>query len=160
MYLSPVKLALTVLLCTVAFVMGGCHRNTTSSGDGIVWVTLTDSPGDFTTYTVTLDSIKLTRSDGTVVPALTTHEVVDFTKLSNVAELWGTATIPTGTYTSASIELDYTNAVIAVMANGLPTKATVVDSTGATGVTTVTINVILDPANPLHVASTYATIST
>jgi hypothetical protein len=156
-HLLSVKRLLTSLLCAGAFVLAGCHRNNASSGSGIVWVTLTDSPGDFTTYTVTVDSIKLTRSDGLVVPALTTHEVVDFAKLSNVAEMWGTATIPTGTYTSASIELDYTSAVIGVMVNGLPTRATAVDSTGATGVTTMTINVMLDPANPLYIAATYGT---
>jgi hypothetical protein len=154
---SLVKLVLTRLLCAAALVSAACHQRNDVSGNGIAWVTLTDSPGDFTTYTVTVDSITLTRSDGLVVPALTTQEVVDFTKLSNVAEMWGTATLPIGAYTSASIKLDYTSAVIAVMVNGMPTRATVVDSTGATGVTTVTVNVILDPANPLHIAATYGT---
>ncbi|MGA2191141.1 MAG: hypothetical protein ABSH33_21700, partial [Steroidobacteraceae bacterium] len=71
-------------------------------------------------------------------------------------ELWGTATIPIGTYTSASIVLDYTSAVISVMVNGLPVQATVIDPAGA-AVTTQTVNVIFDAANPPVIAPTYAT---
>ena len=46
--------------------------------------------------------------------------------------------------------------MISVMVNGLPQKATVVDASGKP-VTTQTINVILDPANPLTLVPTYAT---
>src|SRR6202011_226034 len=139
-----------------AILTAGCGSNNNASGYGNAWVTLTDDPGDFTSYIVNVDSITLTRSDGTPVTALATVETVDFTKLRNISELWGTATIPVGTYTSASIVLDYTSAVVSVMVNGLPQKATVVDSTGAP-VTTKTINVILDPAAPLNIMPTYAT---
>jgi hypothetical protein len=147
------------LLCAVAVFVAGCGNNNDASGYGIAWVTLSDAPGDFTSYIVNVDSITLTRSDGAVVTALATVETVDFTKLSNYAELWGTATIPIGSYVSASIVLDYTptnGANISVMVNGLPQQATVVDSTGL-AVTTETINVILDPANPLVIAPTFAT---
>jgi hypothetical protein len=149
----------------VAFFAAGCHSNNDASGYGIAWVTLTDNPGDFSTYTVNVDSITLTRNDGAVVEALGTVETVDFTKLSNVTELWGTATIPIGTYTSASIVLDYTHAVIGVIgANGLPVQATVKDALGdiegattGTALTTETIQVNFDPANPLVILPTYAT---
>ena len=147
---------MTALLCVTAFLAAGCHRNNNASGYGIAWVTLTDSPGDFTSYIVNINSIVLTRSDGAVVTALATPETVDFTKLSNYSELWGTATIPTGTYLSANIVLDYTNANISVMVNGLPVQASVVDPNGA-AVTAQTINVILDPANPLTLVPTFAT---
>ena len=149
---------LGALLCA-AFFAAGCGNNNINSGYGIAWVTLTDEPGDFTSYIVNVDSITLTRSDGGVYAAISSNpETVDFTKLNNIAEMWGSGSIPVGTYTSASIVLDYTNAVISVMVNGLPQKATVVDSTGA-AVTTQTINVTLDPANPLTVVPTYATSS-
>ena len=146
------------LLCATAFLAAGCHNNNNASGYGIAWVTLTDSPGDFTSYIVNMTSITLTRSDGYVATALATSESVDFSKLSNYSELWGTATVPTGTYVSASIALDYTNAYITVMVDGVPQKATVVDASGA-AVTTQTINVILDPAHPLVLTPTYATTS-
>jgi hypothetical protein len=148
----------SALLCAVAIFAAGCHNNNLNSGYGATWVTLTDQPGDFSSYIVNIDSITLTRSDGAIVTALATPETVDFTKLRNLSELWGTATIPVGTYTSASIILDYTSAVISVMVGGLPQKATVVDSAGK-AVTTQTINVILDPAGQLTVPTTYATTS-
>jgi hypothetical protein len=119
---------------------------------------LTDEPSDFQSYIVNVDSVTLTRNDGATYTGLATVETVDFTKLSNISELWGTASIPNGTWVSASIVLDYTSAVITVMVNGLPQKATVVDPTGA-AVTTQTINVTFDPANPLIVVPTYATSS-
>jgi hypothetical protein len=152
------RLGVSALLCAVAIFAAGCHKNNQTSGYGVAWVTLTDQPGDFSSYIVDVDSITLTRSDGAVVTALGSPETVDFTKLSDLSELWGSATIPIGTYTSASIILDYTNAVISVMVGGVPQKATVVNSAGA-AVTTQTINVILDPAGQLTVPATYATTS-
>jgi hypothetical protein len=150
------RLGVSALLCAVAIFAAGCHNNNLTSGYGVAWVTLTDQPGDFASYIVNVDSITLTRNDGAVVPALGTPETVDFTKLSDVSELWGSATIPIGTYTSASIVLDYTSAVIAVMVNGLPQTATVIGPTGAP-VTTQTINVLFDPAGQPVVLPTYAT---
>ena len=153
---------MSALLCAVAIFAAGCHNNNQNSGYGIGWVTLTDQPGDFAAYIVNVDSITLTRNDGYVVTALGSPETVDFTKLSDISELWGSASIPAGTYTSASIVLDYTpvaqggSSVIAVMVNGLPQTATVVDSNDAP-VTTKTINVNFDPAGLPTVVDTYAT---
>ena len=141
------------LVCAFAIFAAGCHRNNLTSGYGNVWVTLADNPGDFTSYIVNVDSITLTRNDGAVVTALATAETVDLAKLNNYAELWGTAVVPIGTYLSASIVLDFTNAVIATMVNGLPQQATVTQ----TPASTVTVLVTFDPANPLVIAPTYAT---
>jgi hypothetical protein len=152
------RLGVSALLCAVALFAAGCHKNNQTSGAGVAWVTLTDQPGDFSSYIVQVDSITLTRSDGASTGGLLGPETVDFTKLSDLSELWGSATIPIGTYTSASIILDYTSAVISVMVGGVPQKATVLDSTGK-AVTTQTINVILDPAGQLTVPATYATTS-
>ncbi len=66
--------------------------------------------------------------------------------------------MPNDTYTSATIVLDYTNANIAVMVNGVPVKAKVVDTTGK-AVTTQTINVTFDKAHPMVIAATYASTS-
>jgi hypothetical protein len=157
------RLGVSALLCAAAIFAAGCHRNNLTSGYGIAWVTLTDQPGDFSSYIVNVNSIILTRSDGVAVTALATPETVDFTKLGDLSELWGSATLPIGTYISASIVLDYTSTLciatcISVMVGGLPQKATVVDSAGA-AVTTQTINVILDTAGQLTVPATYATTS-
>jgi hypothetical protein len=151
---------MSALLCAVALFAAGCHKNNQTSGYGYVWVSLTDQPGDFTSYIVNVDSIALTRTDGYVatVAGGSSPETVDLTKLNDISELWAGTPIQIGTYTSASIVLDYTNAVISVMVGGVPQKATVVDSAGK-AVTTQTINVILDPAGQLTVPATYAITS-
>ena len=108
------------LLCAAAVVAAGCHNNNNQSGYGIGWVTLTDTPGDFTSYIVNVDSVQLVGKTVGQITALSTLETVDFTKLRNISELWGSASIPNDTYTSAIITLDYTSAVINVMVNGKP----------------------------------------
>jgi hypothetical protein len=146
------------LLCAAAIFAAGCHHNSYTSGFGIAWVTVTDTPGDFTSYIVNVDSVSLTGKVSGLITPVTAIEPVDFTKLDNVSELYDAASIPNDTYTSASIVLDYTNANISVMVNGVPTKLNPVDPTGAP-VTTQTINVTLDPANPLVIQPTFASSS-
>jgi hypothetical protein len=146
------------LLCAAVLVAAGCHHNNNTSGFGITWVTLSDTPGDFTSYIVNVDSVSLTGKNVGAYFAVQAVETVDFTKLNNISELWSAASLPNDTYTSATIVLDYTAANISVMVNGAPVKATVVDTTGK-AVTTQTINVTLDPTNSLVIVPTYASTS-
>ena len=146
------------LACAAAILAAGCHRNNLTSGYGIGWTTLSDTPGDFTSYTVNVDSLTLTGKTVGVVTAIGAVETVDFTKLKNFSELWSAASIPNDTYTTATVVLDYTNANISVMVNGVPTKAKVVDTTGA-AVTTQTIDITLDPVNQPIIQPTYASTS-
>jgi hypothetical protein len=148
----------SALLCAGAVLAAGCHHNNLNSGYGIGWVTLTDTPGDFTTYTVNVDSVTLTGETVGVVTAVATPETVDFTKLDNIAELWSSASIPNDTYTSATIVLDYTAANISVMVNGLPTKADIIDTTGVTA-TTQTVIVNFDPDHLLTITPTLSSSS-
>jgi hypothetical protein len=92
------------------------------------------------------------------VTVLDVPETVDFTKLKNVAELWGSASIPNDTYTAAIITIDYTSADISVVVNGAPQQAKVINSAGA-AVTTVAVTVTLDPTNRAYIIPTYATTS-
>ncbi len=147
--------AFAALLCTAAFVASGCHNYNYNSGIANVWVTVTDEPGDFASYVINIDSITLTRTDGYVASVMYFPETVDFVKLSNVAELWGTGQVPYGTYVQASITLDYTYAAISVFKNGQPQKANVVGPNGGP-ITTVTFNVNLDPNNPLVALNSFA----
>lgn len=148
-----------MLLCTAAIIIvAGCHNNNLTSGYGIGFVTLTNTPGDFTSYTVNVDSVTLTGLVVGAYPAVQQPETIDFTKLNDIAELWDSASIPNDTFTAASIILDYTSANISVMVNGVPTKAKVVDTTGA-AVTTQTINVTFDTAHQLVIQPTFASTS-
>jgi hypothetical protein len=146
------------LICAAVFVAAGCHGNPDDSYYGIGWVTLTDDPGDFTSYIVNVDSVTLSGQTVGVITAVATPETVDFSKLNNIAELWASASIPNDTYTSATITLDYTDAVVSLLINGQSKLATVVDFSG-NPVTTVAITVNLDPKNLLVVTPTYATTS-
>jgi hypothetical protein len=171
------------LICAFAVFGAGCHRTSNISNYGLAWVTVSSEPGgalatglvgtgsplryDFTNYIVSIDSIVFTRNDGQQFEGLGTAEIVDFAHLQKNSELWGTATIPNGTYTSATITLDYTDvaaggtSVITAMINGVPTQATVTDTGGHTGANMTTFSevVTFDPANPLVVTPTYASTS-
>jgi hypothetical protein len=151
---------LAALLCACGFgvIAAGCHHNNLDSGFGVAWTTLTttDDVGQFTSYLVTIDSVVLVGQVNGSVSAIAVPETVDFTKLTNLSELWATASLPVDTYTQAIITLDYTSAQISVMVNGAPVKVTVVDPDGNVP-TTIAVTVTLDPANQLILQPTFAT---
>jgi hypothetical protein len=151
--------AAALLLAAAGFLAAaGCHNNNIDSGFGVAWTTLslTDDPGVFTTYLVTIDSIVLVGKANGAISALAVPETVDLTKLTNLSELWATASVPVDTYTSAQITIDYTVAQIAVMVNGVPVAAKLVDPSGVAP-TVVTLNVNFDPSNQLTLQNTLAT---
>jgi hypothetical protein len=89
--------------------------NTGAATDtGAAMVTLTDAPGDFLSYMVNVVSLKLTRADGTVVETVPTATQVDFAQLVNLSEVISAENIPSGSYVSASLTLDYSNASLVV----------------------------------------------
>ena len=155
-FVPSARRALCAMLIAGAIFAAGCHRNNLTSGYGVAWVTLSDTPGDFTSYIVNVDSVTLTGKNVGVISAVAAVETVDFTKLNNISELWSAASIPNDTYTTAAITLDYTSANISVMVNGVPQKATVEAADGSP-VTTVTVTLNLDATNQLVVLPTYAT---
>ncbi len=156
----PIRSLLAACACAGALVLAACHgHDGQDSGYGVGWVTVTNLSGNygppdvhFASYVVTLDQVTLTDAVGNNYNAIATAEPVDFTKVSNVAELWGNADIPVDTYVSATITLDYTNAQIAVYVNGVPTQ-TKVQFTGGAAVSQVSLTVLFDPNNPLVVTN-------
>jgi len=98
-------------------------------GCGTAMVTITDAPGDFLSYIVSVASLKLTRSDGTVVETVPASTQEDFAQLVNLADLISSEQIPAGQYVSAAITLDYS-------------AATIVVDNGSTGVTIAPANII------------------
>ncbi|HEY3852246.1 MAG TPA: hypothetical protein VGL87_14815 [Steroidobacteraceae bacterium] len=156
---------MSALVCLAAVVAAGCHGQGNISYYGTAWVDVSDEPGDFTSYIVTIDSVTLTRSDGYVIEAVGTPEIVDLTQVHNIAELWSSGSIPDGTYTSATITMDYTpvpsggSSVISVMVNGQPQAANVLDAVTGTTPTTYSITTNFDPANLPTITPTYASTS-
>jgi len=152
------RLAALLCACTFGLLAAGCHNNNQNSGFGVAWTTLStaDDAGPFASYIVTIDSIVLVGKTVGAVSAIAVPETVDLTKLTNLSELWGTASVPVDTYTSAIITMDYTTAQISVMVNGAPVAAKLVDPSGATS-TAVTVNVDFDTSNPLILQPTFDT---
>ena len=85
-----------------------------ASSTGTAMATLTDAPGDFLTYLVQVVSLKLTRADGTVVETVPNSTQIDFTQLVNLSEIISAQQVPSGTYVSAALTLDYSGASIIV----------------------------------------------
>lgn len=156
---------LSALVCATAIAAAGCHSQGNISYYGTAWVDVTAEPGNFTSYKIYIDSITLTRSDGYVATVASTGELVDLTQVHHTAELWSTGQIPDGTYTSATITLDYTpvassgSSVISVMVNGKPQAATVLDAATGKAPTTYSIVTNFDPSNLPTITPTYASTS-
>jgi hypothetical protein len=152
------RLAALLCACTCGLLAAGCHNNNQDSGFGVAWTTLTtaDDAVPFSSYLVTIDSIVLVGKTVGAVSAVAVPETVDLTKLTNLSELWATASLPVDTYTSAIITMDYSTAQVSVMVNGAPVAAKLVDPSGNTP-TAVTLNVDFDPSNPLILQPTFAT---
>ena len=144
--------------CAFGLIAAGCHHNNLDSGFGVAWTTLTttDDAGQFTSYLVTIDSVVLVGKLNGAISAVAVPETVDFSKLTNLSELWATASVPVDTYTSAIITMDYTNAQISVMVNGAPVRVSVVDPSGVAP-TTIAVTVNFDQNNPLILQPTFAT---
>ncbi len=105
-----------------ALALGGCGGGSgmsstptpASANTGAAMITITDAPGDFLSYMVNVVSIKLTRADGTVVETLPVTTQVDFAQLVNLSEIISAKQIPEGSYTAASMTLDYTGATVVI----------------------------------------------
>src|SRR5215472_17041231 len=78
---------------------GGAPTSMNSPPTGTAMVTLTDMPGDFVSYMVNIVSLKLTRSDGSMVETVPATTTVDFARLVNLSEVLTARQVPDGEYT-------------------------------------------------------------
>ena len=107
----------------------GCDT-TTGAGCGTVLVALTDAEGDFSAYTVDVESISLKRADGASVEALPASTRVDFAQLTSLSDIVAAATLAPGDISGGTIRIDYSNAEIYVEAGGQIVPAAVIDEAG------------------------------
>jgi Domain of unknown function (DUF4382) len=145
-----------MLLLSACGSSGGGSNSSTSnlSNTGMAMVTLTDLPGDFLSYVVSVDSLQLTRSDGTVVQTVSNSTQVDFAQLVDLSEIISAQQVPAGNYVSVTLTLDYSAAKI-VVDNGTPSGLTVSasnilnSSTGMPFTAPVTMTLTLPSGTPL-----------
>ena len=129
-----------------------CTHPSVSDQSGCTYVNLTDSPGDFVSYTVNVKALTLTRSDGTVVNLLPADTRVDFAQYTDLGEFLTLASMPLGGYTSGSITLDYTDADIEVAdSSGNAIQVKPLDTSGSP-VTTLTLAINMDSQGTLALA--------
>lgn len=134
-------------------------QNQSSANCGALTLNLADATGDFVSYVVTVNQVTLTRSDGVTVNALPAATQVDFTQLVDTSQVLALTYIPSGTYVSMTMTVDYTNADIqAESATEQPVKLSPVDSSGtALGVTTLKIQLGTD--NTITIQHDSATVA-
>jgi hypothetical protein len=129
----PVRKHLRVLLPLALLVsLAACGGSSSpTAGSGTVYVGGTDAPGDFLDYTVTFQSLTLTREDGTVVNLLPSSATVNLAQDDALTDLLTAAVVPAGTYTSAVATIDYGEASIeAIGPNGTPVALSPVNAQG------------------------------
>ncbi|HXQ64051.1 MAG TPA: hypothetical protein VN787_04295 [Steroidobacteraceae bacterium] len=118
--------------------------------------TITDATGDFTTYTVNVTSLQMTKADGAVVETLPRMTRIDFTQLVELTEFFTAATIPAGEYVAVSMTLDFSTAaspdVEVEGTAGTSVPATLEDGSGNPLNGPLTLTVQLDSTHHLFIA--------
>ncbi len=127
-----------------ANVATNCASPTSGDQQGCAILAMQDDTGDFITYTVNVDSLLLTKADGTTVEMVPNTTTVDFAQYSNLTEFLSGIAMPPGTYTGGQIVLDYSNANIEVQDTaGNAVKVAPLDANG-NALTTDTLTINLD----------------
>ena len=158
MRLQYLFLALLMLAGLVFSGCGGGSSNPasatdTQTSDGQVVVSLTDAPGDFSSYTVDVLSLTLTKANGAEVSALPLETRIDFSQYTDMTEFLTAAAVPSGAYVSAAMTLDYSNADIWVEdESGDPTEVVAIQDADGNPVTTLTATVNLEGRSRLVIA--------
>ncbi len=140
--------------------LSGCGGGSTEA-DGLVpesgdiVIGLTDATGDFTSYTVDILSLKLTKKNGAEIETLPLSTRVDFAQYTEMTEFLTAATVPSGVYTKAVLRLDYQNADIWVENEDGDAKKVDVDAIkdeDGNPITTFEVSVHLKDANSVLIA--------
>ncbi|MBU4001967.1 MAG: DUF4382 domain-containing protein [Proteobacteria bacterium] len=132
---------------------GGGSSDLAKTDSGEIAISLTDAMGDFGSYTVDILSVDLTMANGTQVSTLPITTRIDFAQYTEMTEFLTAAQVPFGSYTAASLTLDYQNADIQVEdENGQYFKITEIQDASGNPVTTLTITVNLENRNHLTIA--------
>jgi hypothetical protein len=138
-------------VAALAAALAGCSTSTNvSNGTPVVTVNAQAAQG-FSTYVVGISLYSLTRTDGYIsYPAgYTAEEFADLTQRVDLTELLNAVGIPTGTYTTLVIGVDYSIPIVYL--NGNATAATVQNSAGTADPGIIYVTVKLDPSHPLVV---------
>jgi hypothetical protein len=129
------------------------------NGTAVVTLTATPSTDTYLAYRVGLNSVQFHTSNGrTDLKALPSGTTLDFAGLVNLSEVIGVMSAKKGTYTSATITLDYSAAQIVYDDGSLDgVSLTPVDSSGQ-ALSQVTLTINLDPSQPFRITAKQAAL--
>jgi hypothetical protein len=131
----------------LALVLSACN------GTAVVTLTSTPSTDNFLAYRVGLTSLELKTSSGSstlkVLPKATT---VDFVNLQNFSEVLAAAGVAKGTYTSAVMTLDYSNAQIVYDDGSLNGEALTPLNSSGQPAGQMSVTATLDTTAPFRIA--------
>jgi hypothetical protein len=133
---------------------GGTGAPTANTGQALISVT--DAAGDFLSYAVNVQSLTLTRQDGTVVETLPLNTRVNFVDYVELTEFFTAATIPSGTYISARMRLDYSTADLQVedaTGNAISVPVTNILDAQRNPITTLDVTVRFDDRRALVIGA-------
>jgi len=153
--------ALRLWICgfgaALALALAGCSANqNVNNGTPVVTVN-SQAAGDFSSYVIGISLYSMTRSDGYVAyPAgYTAEEFADLSQRVDLTELLNAVGVPSGTYTSVVIGLDYSIPLVFLKGQTAPATVEAVGGTIDPGI--IYVSVKLDPAHPLVVSQNKST---
>jgi hypothetical protein len=135
----------------LSVLLSACGKNSIPP-PGTPVLTLSGSNTRFAGYVVAIDAVTLSGPNGAYAAPIVTPETVDLVTVANIGELMAAPAVPSGTYTSATLTLDYGSAAIWVADNGVAVLATP-HTPGGTVATSAVVTITFDPANPLVIAN-------
>jgi hypothetical protein len=141
---------LIVFLAGIAALLSSCGGDDIPK-PGTPVITFTASNTRFASYIVGISSITLTGTDGIYATPLVNEEIVDLARVTDLSELVEAPAVPSDTYTSATITLDYSAANIWVQDSGSSVYLLPALPASSEGSFTAVININFDPKNPLVV---------
>lgn len=146
-----------VLSVMIPLGLMGCGAGSSDSEDiiesGKVVIALTDAPGDFVNYTVDVDSITLTKVNGTIVETLPLSTRIDFAQYTEMTEFLTASTVPAGVYTQVTLSLNYNNADIWVEdANGDAVQVGTIQDEDGVPISTLDVSVQFENGHRLVIA--------
>jgi Na+-transporting NADH:ubiquinone oxidoreductase subunit NqrC len=132
---------------------GANEADVDQNGNGELIIGLTDAEGDFISYTVDVESITLTKANGTIVHVLPITTRVDFAQYTELTEFLTASMVPLGAYKHATMVLDYSDADIWVEnSNGDAVQVIDIQDSAGDPVTELEMTVHLEGRNKLVIS--------
>ena len=147
------RVLITLASALSALVLLAACGSTSIPPPGTPVLTLAATNTRFAGYIVAIDSITLSGANGVFATPLVTPETVDLARVAELGELVAAPAVPSGTYTSATLTLDYTTAFIYFRTSDGTAVLATPEAPDGTVMSTAVITITFDPANPLVITN-------